>query len=79
MCAFERSEKGMDFIMEKERISHLDSTACLEWINIDDLNKIRQFDQNQKFTPYLFKNELFEGKFLLDDSCKVLKYKIRKM
>ena len=63
--------------MEKERISHLDSTACLEWINIDDLNKIRQFDQNQKFTPYLFKNNIFEGQFIIDNSCKVKEYIIR--
>lgn len=51
----------------------------LEWIKIDDLSKIKQFDQNEKFTPYLFKDELFEGKFLIDDKCKVLNYEIRKM
>ena len=51
----------------------------LEWVRIEDLPKLKQFDQNEKFTPYLFKNELFEGKFLLDDKCKVLEYKIRKM
>ena len=51
----------------------------LEWIDIKELSNIKQFDQNEKFTPYLFKDELFEGKFLLDDSCKVLKYEIRKM
>ena len=39
---------------------------------------IKQFEQNEKFTPYLFKDELFEGKFLLGDSCKVLNYKISK-
>ena len=53
--------------------------GTLEWIRLEDLSKIKQFDQNEKFTPYLFKNELFEGKFLLDDNCKVLKYEIRKM
>lgn len=51
----------------------------LEWIKLDDLQKITQFDQNQKFTPYLFKEELFEGKFLLNDKSKVLDYKIRKV
>lgn len=51
----------------------------LEWVKIEDLLKLKQFEQNEKFTPYLFKNELFEGKFLLDDKCKVLEYKIRKM
>lgn len=51
----------------------------LEWIKIDDLLSIKQFDQNEKFTPYLFKNELFEGKFLLNDKCKVVSYEIRNM
>lgn len=51
----------------------------LEWINIEDLSQINQFNQNEKFTPYLFKDEMFEGKFKLDDKCKVLKYKIRKI
>ena len=55
------------------------SEGELEWIKIDDLLSIKQFDQNEKFTPYLFKDELFEGKFLLDDKCKVLKYEIRNM
>ena len=50
----------------------------LDWIKIEDLEKIEQFDQNKIFTPYLFKSELFEGKFILDDSHKVLKYKISK-
>ena len=49
----------------------------LEWIKIEELITIKQFEQNEKFTPYLFKNELFEGKFLLDDKCKVINYKIR--
>lgn len=51
----------------------------LEWIRLEDLSTITQFDQNQKFTPYLFKDELFEGKFLLDSKCKVLKHEIRKI
>ena len=49
----------------------------LEWIKIEELITIKQFEQNEKFTPYLFKNKLFEGKFLLDDKCKVINYKIR--
>ena len=51
----------------------------LEWIDIDKLPTINQFDQNTKFTPYLFKEEIFEGKFLLDNDCKVLKYEIKKI
>lgn len=53
--------------------------GSLEWIKIEDLENLPQFDQNKKFSPYLFKDELFEGKFLLDNKCKVLEYKIRKM
>lgn len=34
---------------------------------MDDLLSVKQFEQNEKFTPFLFKDELFEGKFLLDD------------
>ncbi len=51
----------------------------LEWVKIEDLAHIKQFEQNEKFSPYLFKDELFEGKFMLDDNCKVLDYEIRKM
>ena len=45
--------------------------------NIEDLSNLKQFPQNEKFTPYLFKKELFEGKFLLDEKCNVVKYEIR--
>lgn len=55
------------------------SEGNLEWIDINDLVKIKQFEQNELFTPYLFKDELFEGKFRLDDKCSVLNYEIRKM
>lgn len=48
----------------------------LEWIKIEELRNIKQFEQNEKFTSYLFKDELFEGKFLLDDKCKVINYRI---
>jgi len=51
----------------------------LEWIDIDDLPKIQQFEQNEKFTGYLFKDKLFEGKFLLDEKCKILEYEIREI
>lgn len=49
----------------------------LEWIELKELPSIKQFEQNEKFTPYLFKSDLFEGKFLLDDNCKVIDYQIR--
>lgn len=51
----------------------------IEWIKLEDLSKVKQFDKNEKFTPYLLKNELFEEKILLDNSGKVLKYEIRNM
>lgn len=57
----------------------ISSEGILDWIKVDDLLMINQFDQNSKFTNYLFKDELFEGKFLLDKKCKVIKYEIRKM
>lgn len=53
--------------------------GTLEWLNIDELSNIKQFDQNRLFTNYLFKDELFEGKFYLDNSCNVLDYEIRTM
>lgn len=59
------------------KLTSFSPEGTLEWINLDDLPNIKQFDQNQKFTPYLFKNHVFEGKFMLDDNCKVLDYKIR--
>lgn len=77
------SSEGIIFVYTAEEFSgHLNMNSIegkLEWIKIDDLLKINQFEQNEKFTPYLFKEALFEGKFLLDDNCKVLKYEIRKM
>lgn len=55
------------------------SEGELEWIKIEDLLTIKQFEQNEIFTPYLFKDKLFEGKFLLDENCMVLDYEIRYM
>lgn len=51
--------------------------GILEWIDLRNIYNIKQFEQNEKFTNYLFKEKLFEGKFLLDDNCKVIDYKIR--
>lgn len=50
-----------------------------QWIDVKELHNIKQFAQNEKFMPYLFKDRLFEGKFLLDDKCNVLDYKIREI
>lgn len=75
------SYEGIIFIFTAEdcegELCEESSEGNLEWINEDDLLTINQFEQNKIFTPYLFKDELFEGKFLLDDKCKVLEYEIR--
>ena len=77
------STEGMIFVYTAEEykgeLTATSSEGELEWIKIDDLLSIKQFEQNEKFTPYLFKDELFEGKFLLNDKCEVLEYEIRKM
>lgn len=76
-------EEGIIFVYTAEDYTgELLSTSkegTLEWIRLDNLKKINQFDQNKKFTPYLFKKEIFEGKFWLDNKCKVTKYEIRKV
>ena len=51
----------------------------IQWIKVEDLSKINQFSQNEKFMSYLFKKELFEGKFQLDEKCNVTEYEIRKI
>ena len=50
----------------------------LSWMEVDDaLRTAEQFEQNKLFAPYLFKDELFEGKFLFDDDSKLKEYTIR--
>lgn len=75
------SIEGMIFIFTAEdytgTLKDTSEEGTLEWIDFEKLERINQFDQNLKFTPYLFKKEIFEGKFLLDNSCKVLDYEIR--
>lgn len=77
------SIEGIIFVYTAEEyegeLINSSSEGKLEWIEIENLASINQFEQNGKFTPYLFKDELFEGKFLLDDECKVIKYEIRKI
>ena len=73
--------EGIIFVYTAEnyegKLKETSEEGKLEWIEIENLTKINQFDQNEKFTPYLFKNNAFEGKFILDDKCKVQKYIIR--
>lgn len=77
------SSEGIIFVYVaddfKGDLTTVSEEGTLEWIKLEDLSKIKQFEQNEKFTPYLFKDKLFEGKFLLDDSCNVLEFEIRNM
>lgn len=77
------SVEGIIFVYTAEDyvgdLTSVSEEGTLEWIDVKDLQNITQFEQNQKFTPYLFKNELFEGKFLLGEKCKVLEYEMRNM
>lgn len=81
MSYWQESSEGIIFVYTAENYEgkqiSMSEEDNLEWITIEELLTIKQFEQNEKFTPYLFKNELFEGKFLLDDKCKVINYKIR--
>lgn len=83
MSYWKDESEGIIFIYTAEDfegdLSIVSEEGTLEWIKLEDLAEIPQFDQNQKFAPYLFKDGLFEGKFLLDNKCNVLKYEIRKM
>lgn len=83
MSYWKDSAEGIIFIFTAEdyegELLNSSSEGELEWIELEDLSKINQFDQNEKFTAYLFKDEMFEGKFKLDEKCKVLDYKIRKV
>ena len=77
------SIEGIIFVYTAEEyegeLTNNSTEGKLEWVEVEDLASLNQFEQNEKFTPYLFKDQLFEGKFLLDDECKVIKYEIRKM
>lgn len=83
MSYWKDSAEGIIFIFTAEdyegNLLNSFSEGKLEWIRIEDLSKIKQFDQNEKFTSYLFKDEIFEGNFKLDEKCTVLDYEIRKI
>ncbi len=75
--------EGIIFIFTAEKyegsLLNSSSEGTLEWVKIEDLSKIKQFEQNAIFTPYLFKDKIFEGKFKLTKDSKVLDYEIRKI
>ncbi len=73
--------EGMIFIYTAENykgtLKEISEEGTLEWVEVENLTNIKQFNQNEKFTPYLFKDTIFEGKFIIDDKCKVQEYIIR--
>ena len=81
MSYWRDEEEGLIFLYVAEEfegdLKEISEEGCIEWIDIKDLSNLKQFSQNEKFTPYLFKEKLFEGKFLLDEKCKVLEFEIR--
>lgn len=81
MSYWKDSAEGIIFIYTAEKfegnLQVVSEEGIVEWIKIEDLSKIKQFPQNEKFTSFLFKEELFDGKFLLDEKCNVREYKIR--
>lgn len=81
MLYWRDSAEGIIFIYvadDFERdLKETSEEGYIEWIDVENLSNLKQFSQNEKFTPYLFKEELFEGKFLLDEKCNVIEYEIR--
>lgn len=81
MSYWQDSAQGIIFVYTAEKYEGelvlKSEEGNLEWIKLEELPNIKQFRQNEKFTPYLFKDEIFEGKFLLDEKCNVIEYKIR--
>lgn len=75
--------EGIIFVYTAENfegdLTTVSEEGTLEWIRLENLAKIPQFDQNKIFAPYLFKEQLFESKSLLDSNARVLKNSIRYM
>lgn len=83
MSYWKDKDEGIIFVYTAEDfegdLATVSEEGILEWIRLEDLAEIPQFDQNKIFTPYLFKDELFESKSLLDSNARVLKNSIRKI
>lgn len=83
MSYWKDTSEGIIFVFVAEdfegELKNISDEGYSEWIDVKDLRNIKQFPQNEIFMPYLFKDKLFEGKFLLDDKCNVLNYKIREI
>lgn len=83
MSYWKDTSEGIIFVFVAEdfegELKNISDEGYSEWIDVKELSNIKQFPQNEIFMPYLFKDKLFEGKFLLDDKCNVLNYKIREI
>ena len=60
-------KEGIIFVYVAEEyegvFNRISEEGSLEWVKVEDLENIKQFSQNKKFIPYLFQENLFEGKF----------------
>lgn len=83
MSYWKDKDEGIIFVYTAEDfkgdLTTVSEEGILEWIKLEDLTKIPQFDQNKIFAPYLFKKEIFESKSLLDSKARVLKNSIKYM
>lgn len=73
-------EEGFIFIFiasdfEDELVESLEGS--LSWIDYRSLHDVPQFEQNLLFYNYLFRDELFEGKFEFDETGKLFKHSIQ--
>ncbi len=70
-CIFIYTAKGYEGVLRAS------GEGDLEWVKKSDLPNIRQFEQNEAFTPYLFQDKIFEAKFQITEDAKVLSKQIR--
>lgn len=75
-------EEGVIFVYTATRVKgnlRESNEGTLEWIKLEELGNIPQFEMNQKFSQHLLEDGLFEGKFVLNEDTNVKAYTIRKM
>ena len=53
--------------------------GTLEWISVNELDNLNQFDMNKHFTKAVLEDGLFEGSFVLNSDDSVKEYKITKI
>jgi 8-oxo-dGTP diphosphatase len=80
---WKNKDEGIIFVYEANQyegdILPESTEGKVEWIKIDEIKNIKQFDMNDKFTKYLFEDGTFEGKFLLKEDNSVESYMIKKI